>query len=296
MRVAVTGSNGQLGSDVIKMLKLAGHEVIGYDLVPGLESIELDITDQAKVIHAIASAKPDAIVHCAAWTDVDKAELTENSYNVRMLNDAGTRYICEAAKLVDAKLVYISTDYVFNGRGTKAWKPESEPDPLNYYGKTKLFGEQNVSRILDKFFIVRTSWVFGINGKNFVKTMIDAGKSHTSVRVVYDQIGTPTYTVDLAKLIVELIETDKYGYYHATNGGGFTSWYDFCREIYKQYGLNTTITPVSTIEYGFSLAKRPYNSRLDKSKLTECGFSMMPDWKDALSRYLKEARSVWGSK
>ena len=230
------------------------------------------------------------IVHCAAWTNVDGAEDPEKKAIVHKINVEGTKNMAEAAKAVDAKIVYLSTDYVFDGQGERPWQPDDKNyAPLNYYGQTKLEGELAVSETVDKYFIVRIAWVFGLNGKNFIKTMVNVGRTHDTVRVVNDQIGTPTYTFDLARLLVDMIETDKYGYYHATNEGGYISWYDFTKEIYRQAGMDTKVIPVTTEEYGLSVAARPFNSRLDKSKLKEAGFTPLPDWKDAVARYLKEA-------
>lgn len=282
MKVLVTGVKGQLGHDVVTELERRGHEAVGVDIE------EMDITDKASVDKVVTSIIPDAVVHCAAWTAVDAAE--DAAEKVEAVNATGTRYIAEACKKIDCKMVYISTDYVFNGEGTEPWKPDCKDyAPLNVYGKSKLDGEIAVSSVLNKYFIIRIAWVFGLNGKNFVKTMIRAGRTHDEVRVVCDQIGTPTYTPDVAKLIVDMLGTDRYGYYHATNEGGFVSWYDFTKEIYRQAGLKTKVIPVTTAEYGLSKAKRPYNSRLDKSKLTENGFDLLPPWQDALERFLKEA-------
>ena len=307
MKVFVTGVNGQLGHDVMNELHKRGHEGVGSDLAPAYKGIadgsavttlpyvSLDITDKEKVSAIIAKERPDAIIHCAAWTAVDMAEDDDKVTLVRKVNAGGTHNIAEAAKSVGAKLLYLSTDYVFDGQGTTPWQPDDKNyNPLNMYGQTKLEGELAVANTLDKYFIVRIAWVFGLNGKNFIKTMVNVGKTHDEVRVVNDQIGTPTYTYDLARLLVDMVETDKYGYYHATNSetepGGYISWYDFCVEIYKQYGLQTKVIPVTTAEYGLSKAKRPFNSRLDKSKLVEAGFAMLPDWKDAVRRYLAEAQ------
>ena len=314
MKVFVTGVTGQLGYDCVKELLSRGHEVIAsggrpWDKVApsgflygegdrpeydagsaGAPYIQLDVTDRDAVLRKVTELGPDAVIHCAAWTAVDAAEEEENREKVHAVNALGTRYVAEAAKAADAKLLYVSTDYVFDGKGTRPWEPDDKCyAPLNVYGRSKLDGELAVSGILDKYFIVRTAWVFGLNGKNFIRTMINAGKTHDTVRVVTDQIGTPTYTPDLARLLSDMIETEKYGYYHATNEGGYVSWYDFCREFYRQYGLETTVIPVTTAEYGLSKAKRPENSRLDKSKLTESGFKPLPTWQDAVSRYLKEA-------
>ena len=281
MKVLVTGVKGQLGYDVVNELTKRGHEAIGVDIV------EMDITDKDSVDRVICAVQPQAVIHCAAWTAVDAAE--DNEDKVRAVNATGTQYIATACKKVGAKLMYISTDYVFDGQGTTPWQPDCKDyDPLNIYGKTKLEGELAVANTIDNYFIVRIAWVFGVNGKNFIKTMLNVGKTHDTVRVVNDQIGTPTYTYDLARLLVDMIETDKYGYYHATNEGGYISWYDFTKEIYRQAGYTTKVIPVSTQEYGLSKAARPFNSRLDKSKLIENGFKPLPTWQDALARYLKE--------
>ncbi len=303
MKVFVTGVNGQLGHDVVNELIKKGHTVIGSDITDKYNGVSdgsfvttntykgLDITDKTKVDELLLDIKPEAIIHCAAWTAVDLAEDEDKKAKVFNINVNGTKYLANVAKEIDAKMLYLSTDYVFNGQGDRPWKPDDKNfEPLNYYGETKLMGEKAISNILDKYFIVRIAWVFGLNGNNFIKTMINVGKTHDEVRVVYDQIGTPTYTYDLARLLVDMIETDKYGYYHATNEGGYISWYDFTKEIYKQYGLNTKVTPVSTKEYGLSKAARPFNSRLDKTKLVENGFTPLPDYKDAIARYLKEAK------
>lgn len=299
MKVFVTGVAGQLGHDVMNELAKRGYEGIGTDLAPayngvadgspvtGMPYVSLNITDAAAVSETIGKLHPDVIVHCAAWTAVDAAEDEANQGKVMAINKDGTQHIADAAKAVGAKMVYISTDYVFNGQGTEPWKPDCRDyAPLNVYGQSKLAGELAVSKTLDRYFIVRIAWVFGRNGKNFIRTMLNVGKTHPEVRVVNDQIGTPTYTYDLARLLVDMIETDKYGYYHATNEGGYISWYDFTKEIYRQAGLDTKVTPVTTAEYGLSKAARPFNSRLDKSKLTENGFKPLPDWKDALHRFL----------
>ena len=283
MRVLVTGVKGQLGYDVVNELTKRGHEAIGVDIA------EMDITDKDSVDAVISRVQPQAVIHCAAWTAVDAAEDEENIPKVREVNATGTQNIADACKKIDAKMMYISTDYVFDGQGTNPWQPDCKDyAPLNVYGKTKLEGELAVANTLDNYFIVRIAWVFGVNGKNFIKTMLNVGKTHDTVRVVNDQIGTPTYTYDLARLLVDMIETDKYGYYHATNEGGYISWYDFTKEIYRQAGYTTKVIPVSTQEYGLSKAARPFNSRLDKSKLTENGFKPLPTWQDALARYLKE--------
>ena len=300
MKVFVTGVGGQLGHDVVNELAKRGHEAVGSDIQPAYSGvndgsavvsapyIQLDITDRDAVHRTIEVLKPDAIVHYAAWTAVDAAE--DKREIVHQINALGPRYIAEAAKAVGSMLVYISTDYVFDGQGGRPWESDDKCyAPLNVYGQSKLEGELAVSSIMEKYFIVRTAWVFGLNGKNFIKTMVNVGKTHDTVRVVNDQIGTPTYTLDLARLLVDMIGTEKYGYYHATNEGGYISWYDSCCEIYCQYGLDTRVTPVTTAEYGFSKAARPFNSRLDKSKLLAMGFEPLPDWRDALWRYLDEA-------
>jgi dTDP-4-dehydrorhamnose reductase len=286
-------------------LAARGYEGVGTDLAPEYSGIQdgsavttmpyvsLDITDAEAVAKVIAEVKPDAIVHCAAWTAVDLAEDEDKQDKVKAINVSGTQHLAEAAKAVDAKMVYISTDYVFNGQGTEPWDPDCRDyAPLNVYGQSKLGGELAVAETLDKYFIVRIAWVFGLNGKNFIRTMLNVGKTHPEVRVVNDQIGTPTYTLDLARLLVDMLETEKYGYYHATNEGGYISWYDFTVEIYRQAGLDTKVTPVTTEEYGLSKAARPFNSRLDRSKLAASGFKPLPDWKDALSRFLKEIGEI----
>ncbi len=305
MKILVTGAAGQLGHDVVNELARRGHEVIGSDVrrPAGLPLSErrgsseaqpaflaLDITDADAVSSAIGRIGPDAVIHCAAWTAVDDAEDEENREAVDLINGQGTRNIAEAAKAIDAKMLYLSTDYVFDGTGDRPWAPDDKCfRPLNIYGQSKLDGERAVASLLEKFFIVRIAWVFGLRGKNFIRTMIDVGKTHDAVRVVDDQIGTPTYTFDLARLLADMIETDKYGYYHATNEGGYISWYDFCVEFYRQYGLDTRVIPVSTEEYGLSKAARPKNSRLNRQKLVEAGFRPLPDWRDAVRRYLEEA-------
>ena len=295
MKVFVTGVGGQLGHDVINELTSRGYEAIGSDVVDmvlsGVPYVALDITDKIEVERVIAEIRPDAIIHCAAWTAVDAAEDADKQEKVKAINVDGTQNIANAAKIVDAKMIYISTDYVFDGQGTAPWEPDcKEYAPLNVYGQTKLGGELAVSSTLVKYFIVRIAWVFGLNGGNFIKTMLQVGKNHPQVRVVNDQIGTPTYTYDLARLLVDMIESEKYGYYHATNEGGYISWYDFTKEIYRQTGMDTEVLPVTTEEYGLSKAARPFNSRLDKKKLTDNGFVPLPDWKDALQRYLQELK------
>ena len=283
MKVLVTGVKGQLGFDVVKELKKRGYDAVGVDIN------EMDITDAEKVTEVITDVNPDVVVDCAAWTAVDAAEDEENIPKVRAINVSGTQNIADVCKNINCKMIYISTDYVFNGLGTEPWQADCRDyDPLCVYGQTKLEGELAVSQTLDKYFIVRIAWVFGKNGNNFIKTMLNVGKKFHTVRVVNDQIGTPTYTYDLARLLVDMAETDKYGYYHVTNEGGYISWYDFTCEIFKQVGYDTEVVPVTTEEYGLSKAARPFNSRLDKSKLTENGFKPLPVWQDALERYLKE--------
>lgn len=292
MKVLVTGVKGQLGFDVVNELKEKNIEAIGVDIE------EMDITDKFSVNKVIEEVNPDAVIHCAAWTAVDAAENEDKKEKVKLVNVYGTQNIADVCKELDIKMMYISTDYVFNGEGTTPWQPDCKDyAPQNVYGQTKLDGELAVSNTLDKFFIVRIAWVFGKNGNNFIKTMLKVGKTHDQLKVVSDQIGTPTYTYDLAKLLVSMIITDKYGYYHATNEGGYISWWDFTKEIFKQatelgyerYSeKNITVTPVTTEEYGVSKAKRPFNSRLDKTKLVANGFTPLPTWQDAVRRYLKE--------
>lgn len=290
MKVLVTGTSGQLGFDVMNELIRRGHEAIGADRSEAnfdFKTIVLDITNQEAVQKTISDTHSDAVIHCAAWTNVDAAEEPENLAAVRAVNVDGTKNIADACKKVDAKMVYISTDYVFNGEGEKPWQPdEKNYAPLNVYGQSKLDGELAVANTLKKYFIVRIAWVFGQNGKNFIKTMLNLAETHDKLRIVDDQIGTPTYTFDLARLLVDMIETEKYGYYHATNEGGYISWADFAKEIFKQAGKSTKVIPVTTAEYGLSKAKRPFNSRLDKAKLVAAGFTPLPTWQDALSRFL----------
>ncbi len=310
MKVFVTGAAGQLGHDVLNELAARGHEGIGSDIneaysgvcdgtaAEKMPYIPLDITDADAVRRVLENVRPDVVVHCAAWTAVDLAEEEEKQETVRAVNAEGTRNIAVLCRELGAKMVYISTDYVFNGEGQEPWQPDCKDySPLNVYGRTKLEGELAVSESLDKYFIVRIAWVFGKSGKNFIRTMLNVGKNHDRLTVVNDQIGTPTYTYDLARLLVDMIETEKYGYYHATNEGGYISWYDFSVEIFRQAAEmghpeydaeHLTVVPVTTEEYGISKAARPFNSRLDRSKLAENGFEPLPDWKDALSRYLKE--------
>ena len=300
MKIFVTGVAGQLGQDVMNELAKRGYEGIGSDLAPEYTGIQdgsavtkmpyvsLDITNKNAVEQTLEQIHPDVVIHCAAWTAVDMAEDDDKVEKVRAVNAGGTENIALVCKKLDCKMVYISTDYVFDGQGETPWDPDCKDyKPMNVYGQTKLEGELAVSRNLEKYFIVRIAWVFGVNGKNFIKTMLNVGKTHDTVRVVKDQIGTPTYTYDLARLLIDMVETDKYGYYHATNEGGYISWYDFTCEIYRQAGYDTKVIPVTTEEYGMSKAARPFNSRLDRSKLVKNGFTPLPTWQDALSRYLK---------
>ncbi len=310
MKVFVTGVGGQLGHDVVNELVKRGHTPVGSDIaesysgisdgsaVASVPYVQLDITDKEAVLKAVSEIKPEAVIHCAAWTAVDLAEDEDKKDKVYSVNALGTENIALACKENDCKMMYISTDYVFDGQGVKPWDPDCKDyKPLNVYGSTKLEGEKAVAANLDKFFTVRIAWVFGLNGNNFIKTMLKVGKTHDKLTVVNDQIGTPTYTLDLARLLVDMIESDKYGYYHATNEGGYISWYDFAKEIFRQAAAmghteyeesRLTVLPVTTAEYGVSKAARPFNSRLDKSKLIQKGFEPLPDWKDALARYLKE--------
>ena len=298
MKVLVTGVNGQLGHDVMRELSKRGYEAVGSgsgmryeggDAVASMPYLQMDITDAEAVMRTISAVRPDAVIHCSAWTAVDAAEDAENRERVFSLNAKGPENIAAACNANHCKLVHISTDYVFDGQGTEPWQPDCEKTaPLNVYGQSKREGELAVARITKESFIVRTAWLYGANGSNFVKTMLRAGNKYDTVRVVNDQIGTPTYTADLARLLVDMTETDKYGYYHAANEGGYISWYDFTKEIYRQAGMKTQVFPVTTAEYGLSKAARPFNSRLDKTKLTENGFKTLPDWRDALARYLKE--------
>ena len=310
MKILVTGVGGQLGHDVMNELIGRGHTGVGSDIAPEYsgvadgsavttaEYVPMDITDAAQVSEVITKVSPDVVIHCAAWTAVDAAEDDDKKAKVKAINADGTQNIANVCKQLDCKMVYISTDYVFDGQGDKPWEPDCKDyKPLNVYGSSKLKGELAVSGILDKYFIVRIAWVFGKNGSNFIKTMLNVAKTHDKLTVVNDQIGTPTYTFDLARLLVDMIETDKYGYYHATNEGGYISWYDFTKEIFRQaVKLGRTeyseekvqVSPVTTAEYGVSKAARPFNSRLDKSKLVKNGFKPLPTWQDAVERYLKE--------
>lgn len=292
MKILVTGVRGQLGHDVAAELEKRGHQAVGVDIE------EMDITDDACVQRVIHDVKPEGIIHCAAWTAVDAAEEEENREKVMAINATGTRSIAIACNDLNIPMLYVSTDYVFDGRGDIPWKPDqTNYAPLNVYGESKLAGEKAVTELLSRFFIVRIAWVFGVNGNNFIKTMLRVGADHDTLNVVNDQIGTPTYTYDLARLLVDLIESDQYGCYHATNEGGYISWYDFACEIFRQAAAmghecydekHLTVKPVTTAEYGLSKAARPFNSRLDKSKLTERGFTPLPTWQDALQRYLQE--------
>lgn len=305
MKVFVTGVGGQLGYDVVHRLRSRGIECVGTDILDAwVDTIEddiknnvpyvkLDITDASAVEKTIEDSGCDVVVHCAAWTAVDMAEDDDKVEKVRAINAGGTQNIANACKKIDAKMVYISTDYVFDGQGTEPWDPDCKDyKPLNVYGQTKLEGELAVSETLDKYFIVRIAWVFGVNGNNFIKTMLKVGKEHDEIKVVNDQVGTPTFTYDLARLLCDMIETDKYGYYHATNEGGYISWYDFTVEIFKQVGYTTKVNPVTTAEYGESVAARPFNSRLDRSKIVKNGFEPLPDWKDAVRRYLEAVKAI----
>ena len=294
MKVFVTGVGGQLGYDVVNELLKRNIEVIGSDILAtydniACEYIQMDITDKQQVDSVLLKIKPDAVIHCAAWTAVDAAEEKENKDKVYTINVTGTQNIASACKTIDAKMMYISTDYVFNGQGTEPWQPDCKDfAPLNVYGQTKLEGEFAVANTLSKYFIVRIAWVFGKNGNNFIKTMLRLAEKYNEIKVVNDQIGTPTYTYDLARLLVDMVRTDKYGYYHATNEGGYISWYDFAVEIFKRAHKDVKAIPVTTEEYGLSKAKRPFNSRLDKNKLYLNSFNLLPDWNDALNRFLDE--------
>ena len=301
MKVFITGVGGQLGHDVMNELHKRGYEGVGSDIAPEYSGVQdgsavctmpyvaMDITNAEMVRSVLTEIKPDVVIHCAAWTAVDLAEDEDKQDKVHAINAGGTQNIANVCKELDCKMVYISTDYVFNGQGETPWQPDCKDyAPLNVYGQTKLEGELAVANTLEKYFIVRIAWVFGRNGNNFIKTMLSIGKKYDALRVVNDQIGTPTYTLDLSRLLVDMVETEKYGYYHATNEGGYISWYDFAGEIFRQAGYETKVNPVTTAEYGLSKAARPFNSRLDKSKLVENGFEPLPTWQDALARYLKE--------
>lgn len=280
MRVLVTGVKGQLGHDVMNELAKRGYEGIGVDVE------EMDITDAEAVRRVMEETRPDKVVHCAAWTAVDAAE--DQTEICRKVNVDGTENIAGMCGELDIPMIYLSTDYVFDGQGTRPWEPDDPVvQPLNVYGQTKYEGELAVQKYTDKYYIVRIAWVFGVNGKNFIKTMLNLGKTHDTLTVVDDQVGTPTYTYDLAALLVDMLEKEEYGIYHATNGGGYISWYDFAVEIFRQAGMKVNVKPVTSAEYP-AKAKRPSNSRMEKKKLEEHGFRMLPDWKDALARYLKE--------
>ena len=300
MKVFVTGVAGQLGHDVMNDLAARGYEGIGTDIAPQYSGaddgtavtkmpyVSLDITDRDAVEKTITELKPDVVVHCAAWTAVDLAEDDDKKAKVHAINADGTQNIADACKKIDAKMVYISTDYVFDGQGTRPWEPDDPVvEPLNVYGHSKYEGEVAVEKYAPHYYIVRIAWVFGLNGKNFIKTMLNLGKTHDTLTVVDDQIGTPTYTYDLARLLVDMLEKEEYGKYHATNEGGYISWCDFAKEIFRQAGMDVKVIPVSSAEYP-AKAKRPSNSRMEKKKLEEHGFIRLPDWKDALGRYLKE--------
>ena len=305
MKVFVTGVGGQLGHDVVNELYKRGFEGVGSDIAPAYSGVQdgsavctapyvaMDITDMEQVRQVITGVKPDVVIHCAAWTAVDLAEDEDKREKVHAINAGGTQNIATVCKELDCKMIYLSTDYVFDGQGETPWQPDCKDyAPLSVYGASKLAGELAVANTLEKYFIVRIAWVFGLNGNNFIKTMLNLSKKYDSLRVVCDQIGTPTYTLDLSRLLVDMAQTEKYGYYHATNEGGYISWYDFACEIFKQAGVTITVNPVTTAEYGVSKAARPFNSRLNKSKLVEAGFEPLPTWQDALKRYLKEIKAV----
>ncbi|HIT63293.1 MAG TPA: dTDP-4-dehydrorhamnose reductase [Candidatus Ventrimonas merdavium] len=281
MRVLVTGAKGQLGTDLMNELAKRGIEGIGVDVE------EMDITDRDACMRVISEAKADAVIHCAAYTAVDAAE--DHVDLCRRINGEGTRNVALACRETGAKLMYISTDYVFDGTGTRPWEPDDERHPLNVYGQTKYEGELAVEELTEKFFIVRIAWVFGVAGKNFIKTMLRLGEERGAVSVVDDQVGSPTYTYDLARLLVDMIQTDRYGRYHATNEG-LCSWYEFAKEIFRQAGMDQVqVTPVTSDQFP-AKATRPSNSRMSKEKLQENGFTPLPTWQDALGRFLKEIR------
>lgn len=310
MKAIVTGANGQLGYDVIRELCNRDYVVVatardkskinlnGINNISKLSMENLDISNESEVASLIEAVKPDAVINCAAWTAVDAAEDEENKPLVEKVNVLGSRNLAKACKVNDAKLVHISTDYVYDGQGDKPWDPNAKTNnPVNYYGKTKLEGEHEIRSIMDKYFVVRISWAYGENGSNFVKTMLKLGKKYNELKVVSDQIGTPTYTFDLARLLVDMAESKQYGTYNASNEGTYISWYEFAKAIFeigaslgvKEYSSeNLTVNPVTTEEYGVSKAKRPFNSRLDKSKLVENGFKLLPDWKDSLNNFIKK--------
>ncbi|SJZ77111.1 dTDP-4-dehydrorhamnose reductase [Anaerorhabdus furcosa] len=300
-KIFVTGACGQIGVDVVNELLNRKYEVIAtdlcelcdYDLLTKFNDeimyFQLDIKNEDILRDVINKVTPDIIIHCAAWTSVDLAEFEENQELVRKINVESTKVLASCAKDLDIKIVYISTDYVFDGEGVDPWKPDcNNYNPLNFYGLTKLYGEMKITNALEKYFIVRTSWVFGKNGKNFIKTILELSKVHNEIKVINDQIGSPTYSFDLSRLIVDMIETDKYGYYHITNEGEYISWYELAKEVFFQKEISTKIIPVSTEQYGVNKAIRPLNSRLNKEKIIENGFKPLPVWKDAVSRFLKE--------
>ena len=308
MKVLVTGALGQLGREVVCELEARGHESCGLDIRPGeircagardgeVLVTQADIGDASTVSALVDAAKPDAIVHCAAWTNVDAAEDPANRTDVWQANVEGTRNLARTARIHSAKMLYVSSDYVFGSQEDRPLQPDDTCTPCNAYGLSKLEGEQAMAEELDRFFVVRTSWLFGPHGKNFVDAIAHAGNTRDEVRVVDDQVGTPTFAPDLARLLVDMVETDKYGIYHATNAEArpqeYISWYDFAREIFKRAGCTAKLVPVSTAEYGLSKAKRPSNSRLDKTRLIEAGFEPLPDWKSALERHLEHHREAW---
>ena len=302
MKLLVTGVGGQLGHDVMNELLKRGHEGVGSDIQENYSGVAdgsavtkalyvaLDITDKDAVEKVITEVNPDAVIHCAAWTAVDMAEDDDKVAKVRAINAGGTQNIADVCKKLNCKMTYISTDYVFDGQGTEPWQPDCKDyKPLNVYGQTKLEGELAVSQTLEKYFIVRIAWVFGLNGKNFIKTMLNLGETHDTLTVVDDQVGTPTYTYDLARLLVDMLEKDAYGKYHVTNEGGYITWYEFAKEIFAQAGMDVNVVPVTSDKFP-AKAKRPHNSRMDKSKLKKNGFTPLPTWQDALKRYLSEIR------
>lgn len=287
MKVLVTGVKGQLGYDVVRELQSRGHEAIGVDIE------EMDITDETAVSRVMEETAPEAVIHCSAFTAVDRAE--EEQELCYKVNVQGTENIAKMCQKLGCKMLYLSTDYIFSGEGQRPWEPEDTPSPLNSYGQSKYQGEVALRQYVDKYFIVRISWVFGINGNNFIKTMLRLGKENGAVKVVDDQIGSPTYTFDLAKLLVDMIETEQYGAYHATNEG-ICSWYEFAKEIFQEANMKeVTVTPVSSEEFPVK-AKRPKNSRMSKEKLVQNGFSLLPSWQDAVKRYIEELKKVEAEK
>ena len=286
MKILVTGAAGQLGYDVVKESLARGHETRGIDID------DLDLRDAGGVESLLADYRPDMVIHCAAWTAVDAAE--DHEEDCRKINAMATANLAAACAKTGAAMIYLSTDYVFDGEGERAWEPDDEVSrPLNVYGRTKFEGEEAVRKYLERYYIVRIAWVFGLHGKNFVRTMLELSKKHKTISVVSDQFGTPTYTPDLAVLLLDMAGSDRYGTYHATNEGGFISWYEFALEIFRQAGIDMEVRPVLSSEYP-TAAKRPKNSRLSKDRLEQKGFERLPDWKDALSRYLKEIRESDG--